>query len=143
MMLSPRLWRARIKPFSAGLMTTFKKMGFKTYYHSCGSIVPIIPDLIEMGLDVLDPLQPGAAGMQPETLFAAFGDRLSFHGGIDEVGLLPHASADEVYQETTRVIDILGRNGGYIVSASHAVQGDTPVANVLAMFDAARDYRWS
>jgi len=72
----------------------------------------VIPDLIEAGLDLLDPIQPQAAGMGPEALFEAFGDRLSFHGGIDEQELLPHGTPEQVYRETTRIIDVLGRNGG-------------------------------
>lgn len=142
MMLSPRAWREHIKPFTGRLISTFKQMGLKTFYHSCGSLAPIIPDLIEVGLDVLDPIQVSAAGMTPEALSAAFADRLSFHGAIDEVELLTHGSPEQVYRETTRVIDLLGRKHGYIVTASHAVQGDTPIANVLAMLAAARDYRW-
>jgi uroporphyrinogen decarboxylase len=142
MLLSPALWRERIKPFSAGLITTFKRMGLKTFYHSCGSIVPVIDDLIEIGLDILDPIQVSAAGMDPAVLADRFADRLSFNGAIDEVRLLPHATADEVYRETTRMIDILGRHGGYIVSPSHQVQGDTPPENIVAVFNAARDYRW-
>ncbi len=101
----------------------------------------IIDDLIEVGLDVLDPIQVTAKGMKPEELFPLFGDRLSFHGAIDEVELLPHATAKQVYDETTKTIDILGRNYGYIVSATHQVQGDTPVENILAIFQAARDFR--
>jgi uroporphyrinogen decarboxylase len=104
--------------------------------------VPVIPDLIEVGLDLLDPIQPQAAGMNPEALFEAFGDRLSFHGGIDEQELLPHGTPEQVYRETTRIIDVLGRNGGYVVAAAHNVQGDTPPENVEAMCQAARDYRW-
>jgi uroporphyrinogen decarboxylase len=142
MMLNPVLWRRHIKPQTGRLIRTFKEMGLKTFYHSCGSIVPIIPDLIEVGLDLLDPIQVSAAGMQPEPLFAAFGDRLSFHGAIDEQELLPHGAPAQVYAETRRTIDILGRNGGYVVTAAHNLQGDTPVENILAMFDAARDYRW-
>ena len=142
MMLSPSLWRERIKPYTGRLISTFKKMGFVTLYHSCGSIVPVIDDLIEVGLDILDPIQVTAAGMSPEELFPAFGDRLSFHGAIDEVGLLTHATPAEVYAETTRIIGILGRNGGYIVSPSHMVQGDTPPENVAAIYDAARNYQW-
>ncbi len=141
MMLNPRVWRERIKPFSGRLITTFKQMGLKTFYHSCGSIVPVIDDFIELGLDILDPIQVSAAGMSPEAI-SAFADRLSFHGAIDEVRLLPHATAAEVYRETTRVIDVLGRCGGFIVSPSHQVQGDTPPENVVAIFDAAHDYRW-
>ena len=80
--------------------------------------------------------------MDPENLFRLFGDRLSFHGGIDETELLTHASPGEVARETVRTIDILGRHGGYIVSPTHQVQGDTPVPNIIALFDAARAYRW-
>ena len=141
MLLSPRLWRERIKPYTGRLISTFKRMGLVTFYHSCGSMVPVIDDLIELGLDILDPIQVGAAGMSPEELSAAFGERLSFHGAIDEVNLLPRATAAEVYAETRRVIDVLGRHNGYIVSPSHQVQGDTPPENVVAIFDAARDYR--
>jgi uroporphyrinogen decarboxylase len=142
MMLNPVLWRRHIKPYTGRLIGTFKALGFKTFYHSCGSIVPVIPDLIEVGLDLLDPIQPQAAGMNPEALFEAFGDRLSFHGGIDEQELLPHGTPEQVYRETTRIIDVLGRNGGYVVAAAHNVQGDTPPENVEAMCQAARDYRW-
>ena len=140
MMISPEIWRERIKPYTGRLISTFKEMGLMTFYHSCGSLVPVIDDLIEVGLDFLDPIQVTAAGMRPEELFPQFGDKLSFHGAIDEVELLPHATPDEVYKETTRIIDILGRNGGYIVSPSHQVQGDTPPENVVAIFEAAKDY---
>jgi uroporphyrinogen decarboxylase len=142
MMLNPALWRRHIKPYTGRLIGTFKALGYRTFYHSCGSIVPVIPDLIEVGLDLLDPIQPQAAGMNAEALFEAFGDRLSFHGGIDEQELLPHGTAEQVYRETTRIIDVLGRNGGYVVAAAHNVQGDTPPENVVAMCQAARDYRW-
>lgn len=142
MMLAPDTWRTRIKPYTGRLIRTFKDMGLKTFYHSCGSLVPVIDDLIQCGLDILDPIQVTARGMKPEELFPQFGERLSFHGAIDEVELLPHATAAQVYAETTRVIDVLGRNGGFIVSPSHQVQGDTPPANVVAIFDAVRDYRW-
>lgn len=140
MMLSPALWRDQIKPHSGKLISTFKDMGLATFYHSCGSIVPVIDDLIEVGLDILDPIQVNAEGMAPEELFPAFGDRLSFHGAIDEVELLPHATPREVYEETTRTIDILGPNGGYIIAPSHQVQGDTPPENIVAIYNAVKDY---
>ena len=142
MMISPEIWRQRIKPYTGSLISTFKNAGLLTFYHSCGSLVPVIDDLIEVGLDFLDPIQVTAEGMKPEELFPAFGERLSFHGAIDEVELLPHATAKEVYDETTRIIDILGANGGYIVSPSHQVQGDTQPENVVAIFEATRDYRY-
>jgi len=142
MLLSPDIWRERIRPYSGKLISDFKPMGLKTFYHSCGSVVPVIDDFIALGLDILEPIQVTAAGMTPEALFPQFGDRISFHGAIDEVHLLPHATPKQVYDETTRIIDILGANGGFIVAPSHQVQGDTPVDNILAIFDAARDYRW-
>jgi len=137
MMLSPDLWRRHVKPYTAQLITTFKNMGLLTMYHSCGSIVPVIEDFIAIGLDILDPIQPGAQGMDPVSLADRFGNRLTFHGGIDEQHLLPHGSADEVRHEVSRTIDILGRNGGYIVCSAHALQPDTPPENIVAMYDTA------
>ena len=142
MMLSPELWRKRIKPYSKKLIETFKQMGLGTFYHSCGSLVPVINDLVEVGLDVLDPIQVAAKGMQPESLFEQFGDRISFHGTIDEVQLLPHATPEEVYTETQRIISILGKNNGFIVSPSHQIQGDTSVENILAIFKAVNDWKY-
>jgi Uroporphyrinogen-III decarboxylase len=142
LMLSPDLWRKMIKPHSAGLISPFKKMGLGTFYHSCGSVAEVVDDFIGIGLDLLDPIQVSAGGMQPEILFGRFGDRISFHGAIDEVGLLPNASPKDVYNETARIISILGGNGGYIVSPTHQVQGDTSVENVIAIFNAVKDYKY-
>jgi uroporphyrinogen decarboxylase len=143
MMVSPALWRKHIKPYSTQLIKPFKEAGCKTFYHSCGSIVPVIPDLIEMGLDILDPLQPKAAGMDPVILKRQFGERLSFHGGVDVQELLPRGTPGQVAAEVRRVIDTLGAHGGYIVCSAHALQPDTPVENVLALFKTAQEYRYS
>ena len=120
MMINPDSWREHIKPHSKVLINTFKKMGFGniTIIHAV-HLFPVIDDLIEIGLDVLEPIQVTAKGMQPEPLIEQFGDRLSFHGAIDEVYLLPHATPDEVYKETQRIISVLGANYGYIVAPSH------------------------
>ena len=142
MMLDPGLWRDLIKTHSRRLIGPFREQGLATFYHSCGSIVPVIDDLLECGLDILDPVQVAAAGMTPEELFPAFGNRLTFHGAIDEQELLPHGTPEQVYRETTRTIDVLGQNGGFIVSPCHQVQGDVPPENVVALFEAVRDYRW-
>jgi len=141
LMLSPEKWRKHIKPYSEKLIRPFRDMGFHTFYHSDGAIVPVINDFIEMGLDILDPIQVGAKGMKPEELFPQFGDRLSFHGAIDEVELLPNSTPQEVYDETMRVMGILGENNGYIVSPTHQVQGDTDPENILAIYSAVRDYK--
>jgi len=138
MMISPAIWRKYVKPWSEELIKPFKKMGFKTMYHSCGSIIPVINDFIEMGLDILDPIQTRAKGMSPEYLKEQFGGRISFHGGVDEQRLLPYGKDSEVENEVSRLIDVLGKNGGYILSSSHAIQADTPVENILAMYRAAK-----
>lgn len=135
MMLSPALWREHIKPYTAEYITPFKKMGLMTMYHSCGSIVPVIDDFIEMGLDVLDPIQPGAVGMDPDSLRTGFGRRITFHGGVDEQHLLPHGSPEEVRREVARAMGILGTDGGYIVCPAHNIQADTPPENILALYD--------
>lgn len=142
LMLSPTLWREMIKPHTAGLIKPFKEMGLGTFYHSCGSVAQVIDDLAEIGVDLLDPIQVGAKGMEPESLFTHFGDKISFHGAIDEVDLLPHASPDQIFEETTRIMSILGGNGGYIVSPSHQVQGDTPVENLLAVYQAVKNFQY-
>jgi len=142
MMLSPRLWRKHIKPWSKQLIRSFKDMGMKTFYHSCGSIVPVIEDFIEMGLDILDPIQPKAKGMALSELNACFGERLTFHGGIDEQYLLPRGTPKEVRCEVERLVKICEKQGNYIVCAAHAIQADTPVKNILAMYEAARKYRY-
>jgi uroporphyrinogen decarboxylase len=141
MMLAPKVWREQIKPYTGSLISTFKKMGYCTLYHSDGAITPVVDDFIEVGLDILDPIQVGASGMTPEEIYPKFGDRLSFHGAIDEVDLLPHATPQQVYEATRRTIDVLGRNNGYIVSPTHQVQGDTPPENIVAIYKAAREFR--
>ncbi len=142
MMLSPELWRRHIKPHSEQLIRPFKDMGLITFYHSCGSIVPVIEDFVEMGLDILDPIQPKAAEMDAENLKSRFGNRLTFHGGIDEQELLPRGTPSKIRQEVKRLIQILGKEGGYIVCPAHAIQPDTLVENILAMYEVANEYRY-
>ena len=107
--------------------------GVKVRYHSCGSIYTIIPDLIEIGVDILNPIQPLAADMDPFILKREYGDRLCFHGGIDIQDLLPNASAQEVQCQVRKMIDIMGKEGGYILSGSHTIQADANVDNLIAM----------
>ena len=143
MMLAPELWRKHIKPYSAELIRPFKEMGMMTIYHSCGSILPVIDDLIEMGLDILDPIQPHAAGMDAVNLKTQFGNHLTFHGGIDEQELLPQGTSQDVRQEVLRLMKLLGKDGAYIVCPAHALQPDTPPENIMAIYDTALAYRHS
>jgi uroporphyrinogen decarboxylase len=142
MMFSPVLWREQVKPFHRQLVEPYKKMGLKTRYHTDGAIVPIIGDLIEMGVDLLDTIQPNTPGMDPENLMSLFGGQISFYGGVDTQGLLPHGTAREVEEKVLHLIRVLGEQGGYVVAASNAVQPDVPIENVLALYRTAREYRY-
>ena len=109
-------------------------------FHSCGGIRPFIPDLIEIGLQVLDPVQPLAANMDSAELKREFGDRLTFHGGVDIQQVLPFGSQEDVEAEVRRRIRVFAPGGGYILAPAHNVQADTPPANLMAMCRAAQQY---
>ena len=104
-------------------------------FHSCGAVRELIPDLIALGVDVLNPIQPAAAGMAPEGLKRDFGAKLSFHGGIDIQYLLPLESADAVRADVRRRVEVLGEGGGYVLAPSHNLQQDISTENILAMYD--------
>jgi uroporphyrinogen decarboxylase len=108
--------------------------------HSCGSIHNLIPDLIDNGVDILNPVQPTATNMEAWRLKRDFGDRLCFHGGIDVVEVLPKASPEGVEGFVRKTIAEFAPGGGYILAASHNVQDDTPSRNVIAMYRAAREH---
>ncbi len=140
LMISPRLFREMFKPRYAELIRSIKaRTAAKVFLHCDGAITPLIPDFIEMGIDVLNPLQPTASGMEPERIKAAFGDRLVFHGAIDNQQLLPHGTPEEVRAAVRRAVSALAPGGGYILAAAHLIEPDIPPANVLAMYDAARE----
>ncbi len=137
LLLGPEARRAFITPALRRLADTVHGEGVKLLFHSCGSIREVIPELIEAGVDILNPIQPAARGMEPEGLKRSFGDRLAFHGGIDIQYLLPLESAEAVRRETRRRAEILGQGGGYILAPSHNLQEDIPVENIRAMYDPA------
>jgi uroporphyrinogen decarboxylase len=121
------------------LNATIKKHGLKILYHSCGAIYPLISDLIqEMGIDVLNPLQPRAAGMDMARIKAEFGGQIAFHGGIDLQETMPFGSPDDVRHEVSERIRILGKGGGYICTTAHYIQADTPIENIIALYTAVR-----
>ncbi len=139
MLIDPVTWRSQIKPRIRFMFEEFRKVqpDIKLAWHSCGSILPILPDFIELGLDILNPIQPLAKGMEPEFLKSEYGRDLTFFGGIDVQELLPTGTPQQVKDEVRRRIDILGKNGGYIIAPAHNIQPDTPVENVQAFFEAA------
>jgi uroporphyrinogen decarboxylase len=139
MLIDPLTWRSQVKPRIRYMFEEFRKVqpDIKIAWHSCGSILPIIPDFIELGLDILNPIQPLAKGMEPEFLKREYGQDLSFFGGIDVQELLPMGNPQIIKDEVRRRIEILGKNGGYIIAPAHNIQADTPLENILAFFEAA------
>lgn len=111
------------------------------YYmqHSCGAIRPIIPNLIACGVDAIEPLQK-VRGLEVDGLKADFGDDLCFQGGVDTQHILPHGTAQEVFDETTRVIKALYKNGGYILCGSQDFEGDVPPENICALYEAGKEF---
>jgi uroporphyrinogen decarboxylase len=142
MMLSPNRWRESLRPHLARIFAVGKEHNLPVAYHSCGAIRPIIPDLIDIGLDVLNPIQCNCPGMDPVGLKRDFGRDLAFMGGVDTQDLLPRGSADEVFRQTRRLIEEMTVDGGgYILAASHSVPPETPLKNVFAMYAAAGETR--
>jgi len=140
MMISPDTWREYFKPRMKKLIGEFKKYkpDIKVAYHSCGYIKPIIPDFIEIGLDVLNPIQPLA--MDPAELKKEFGDELCFWGSMCIQKTLPRGSVKDIEDEVKLRMDTIGKGGGLILAPAHNVQADTSVENILAFYDAAREF---
>jgi uroporphyrinogen decarboxylase len=137
LLISPKAWRKLIKPRHQKILDLIHSYDKPAMYHCDGAVAPLIPDLIEMGVDVLNPIQPDAKGMEPATLKAEYGHRLTFHGGVDIIKTLPRGTAEQVQREVRARVELLGRGGGYIMCSSHHIQPDTPLENVLAMYDPA------
>lgn len=140
LIMSPDLWRKYIMPCHQRLNAAIRQFDVKIMYHSCGAIYPLIGDLIqELGIDVLQSLQPRADGMDMQRIKEEFGERLSFHGGVDIQRTLPHGTLDEVRAEVRQRCTVLGRGGGYILAAAHYIQNDTPTENILTMYTMSRE----
>jgi uroporphyrinogen decarboxylase len=140
-MMSMELYRKMIKPHHRRLFGYIKsRSAGKIVYHTCGSVAHLIPDLIEMGVDALNPVQVSAKGMDSRKLKQEFGNDICFWGAIDTQRVLPFGTPDEVAAEVKRRIDDLGPGGGYVLCAVHNLQADVSPENICAMYDAAREY---
>lgn len=142
LLMSPRMWRRYILPRHQRLNAAIRSARYpvKIMYHSCGAVFPLIgPFVDEMDIDVLNPLQPRAEGMDLARIKAEFGDRLSFHGAIDIQHTLPHGTPEEVRAEVQQRCEMLGRGGGYICTSAHYIQADTPLENIITMYTARRE----
>ncbi len=137
MLFSVDMWREFFKENTKKLVDLAHQYGAFYQQHSCGAVGPIIPDLIECGVDALEPLQK-VVTLEPEVLAEQFEGKITFHGGIDTQGILPYGTADEVRAEVKKYMEILGKNGGYILMASQAFEGDVPIENIEAVYSVER-----
>jgi len=135
MIMNPELFRKFFKPALKRIHDTTKEYGAKAFQHCCGSIFQIIPDFIEIGVDVLNPIQITAKDMDPVKLKKEFGNKLIFDGGIDTQYILPNGSTEDVKQEVKKMLDILDQNGGYILGGSQGLESDISVENIIAMYE--------
>jgi uroporphyrinogen decarboxylase len=133
MMISPRMWRKYFKPRMANFISTLKAINpaVKIAYHTDGNVEPVIPELIEIGIDVLNPIQP--ASMDPAKIKKEYGDQLCYWGTIDEQQTLPFGTPDDVAREVRLRLETIGFDGGLILAPTHHVQLDTPLENFWAM----------
>ncbi len=136
-LISRAMFHEFVAPPLKAMIDRIHQLGARVLYHSCGAIFPLIPDLLALGVDVLDPIQPVGPGMAPENLRQHFGGRLGFHGGIDMQHLLPGASPAVVQAEARRYCEVLGHAGGYILGPAHLFQPDVPPDNILAVYQLA------
>jgi uroporphyrinogen decarboxylase len=142
MLMSPAMWRKHFKPRLKSIIDEIKtkKRDMIVAYHSCGSIRPIIGELAEIGIDVLNPIQESAADMDQKAIKEAYGEKLTFMCGLDTQTFLTSASPKEVYSRMLEKAQILGKGGGYIGAVSHTIQHDIPVENIRALVQALDDF---
>ncbi len=140
--ISPVAYRELYKPFHKAMNDwVHKNTKWKTFYHSCGSDVAFLDDFIEAGVDILNPVQISAAGMEPEFLKNKYGDKLVFWGGgVDTQHTLPFGTPEQVKEEVKRNLEIFGKGGGYVFNFVHNVQATVPIGNLLAAFESFREY---
>ncbi|MDZ7724239.1 MAG: uroporphyrinogen decarboxylase family protein [candidate division KSB1 bacterium] len=134
LLIGPDLYMEFIQPYHQKVIDIASQYNKPTMMHCCGSIYPLIESFVDMGLKILNPIQPSARDMHPEKLAKEFGGRISFHGGIDVQQFLPRATPEQVKDKVEKTASLLGEHGGYILAGSHHLQADTPVENILAMY---------
>ena len=141
--ISPASYRKLYQPFHRRVNDwAHRHTSWKTFCHSCGSVVALLPDMVEAGFDVLNPVQCSAAGMDPQALKDRFGDRISFWGGgVDTQRTLPFGTPEEVRREVEQRIEVFGRGGGFVFNTVHNVQAGTPAENLVSLYEAVQESR--
>lgn len=141
LMFSPEHYRKIVKPRHQKIFDFIKThSNAKIIFHTDGAVYPILEDLLEIGVDALNPVQTSAEGMDPQILKKGFGDRLCFWGGIESQRILPQGSTEDVRAEVKEKMESLGKGGDYVLAAVHNIQDDVPPENIVAMFEAAREF---
>ena len=142
-LISPKAYRSLYMPFQKTLNDwVHKNTTWKIFIHCCGSILPLIPDMIEAGFDIINPVQTSAANMDPQVLKDRFGIEITFWGGgIDTQSTLPFGKPEEVRRQVQERIQIFGKGGGFVFNTIHNVQAGIPIENLLALYQAVQDYR--
>ena len=140
--ISPRSYRDLFMPFHRQVnQWIHRNTQWKSFIHSCGSVVKLVPDFIDAGFDILNPVQTSATGMEPEGLKSRFGDRLVFWGGgVDTQHVLPFGTPEEVRAQVGEHIRIFGAGGGFVFNTIHNVQASIPIENILALYQAVKDF---
>jgi uroporphyrinogen decarboxylase len=139
LMISPRMFRKFVRPSLERFIAQAKSHGQRVEYHTCGAVRRLIPDFIEMGVDILNPIQVSAQGMEPAGLKRDFGDALCFHGALDIQTVLSRGTPEQVRAEVTRLCRVLGEEGGFILAPTNNVMPETPVENILALYEAVQN----
>jgi uroporphyrinogen decarboxylase len=137
LLISMPLWKDLVKPHYVRLNKILHSFGVKIWYHTDGAVMDALDSLIDIGIDILNPLQFDAKGMNPDILKEKYGDKLCFHGGVSVQSTLPFGTSNEVREEVRQRIKVLGKGGGYILGPSHAIQGGTPPENIMAFLEEA------
>jgi uroporphyrinogen decarboxylase len=138
--ISPALFRKHIRPRLQKFVDLAKHWGIPVMIHSCGSSSWAFDDFIEMGIDAVDTLQPEAKDMEPAYLKECYGDRLAFHGMISTAGPVAYGSVQDVVDNVRETLEIMMPGGGYVLAPTHALQSNSPIENVVATYEAAREF---
>jgi uroporphyrinogen decarboxylase len=142
LLFSPKQIRTIFIPRMKRMINLAHSAGAYAFFHSDGAVRPILPDMIAAGIDVLNPIQWRCVGMERAGLKRDFGEDLIFHGGVDNQQTLPFSAPADVREEVGANIEILGAGGGYIIAPCHNIQPNTPPENVVAMYEAGREFGW-
>lgn len=142
MLISPDHWRRYLKPSYARIYGLGKSYGLKVWVHECGTFRPVLPDMIDIGMDVWETVQVHLPGNEPEVLKREYGRDLAFYGAISTQSTLPSGTEEDVRAEVRERVRVLGKGGGYICGSDHSIMADVPVENVMAMLDEARRFRF-